>query len=236
MGDNNKNYIVAIDGPSAAGKTTVAKLVAKELGIPYLDTGAMYRALALKILEKGVKLPGESINDIDDLFDEEHAAREMSLLALLESTEIEDRDGVIYMDGRDVSSEIRKPEVTKCASQSSALPQVRAKLVAIQRACGKKSNIVVDGRDIGSNVFPDAKYKFFLTASPEVRAQRRFLEMQERGETPAFEKVLEDLNSRDYADSNRSINPLIIAEGAEVIDTENQTAEMVVTHIVSKIN
>ena len=236
MRNNNEKFIVAIDGPSAAGKSTVAKLVTEKLGVPYLDTGAMYRAIALKIIEKGVKLPGQDVVDDDYLISEEHVAREASLDVLLDAAEVESRGDEIFLDGRNVSGEIRTPEVAWMASISSALPRVRAKLVTIQREHGEKGSLVVDGRDIGSNVFPDAKYKFFLTAPPEVRAQRRFLEMQERGENPVFEEVLAALNERDYADSNRSLNPLVVAEGAEVIDTNGITAEQVADYIASKVN
>jgi cytidylate kinase len=218
-------YIVAVDGPSGAGKSTVSKLVAEKLGIAYLDTGAMYRALALKIANEKIDLPAPF----------EKGERAGKLETLLADTEIEERDGGIFLDGRDVSEYIRTPEVTMVASAASALPEVRAKLVAIQRKHGERWSVIADGRDIGSNVFPDAKYKFFLTASPEERARRRHLELNGKGLDISFEKVLSDINERDYADANREVNPLKVAEGAEVLVTDDISAEQAAEFIAERV-
>ncbi|MDR1272039.1 MAG: (d)CMP kinase [Clostridiales Family XIII bacterium] len=218
-------YIVAVDGPSGAGKSTVSKLVAEKLGIAYLDTGAMYRALALKIVNEKTDLPAPF----------EKGEKAGKLEALLADTEIEERDGRIFLDGRDVSGYIRMPEVAMIASASSALPEVRAKLVAIQRKHGERWSVIADGRDIGSNVFPGAKYKFYLTASPEERARRRRLELKEKGLDIPFEKVLSDINERDYADANRKVNPLTVAEGAEMLVTDGISAEQAADFIAEKV-
>jgi cytidylate kinase len=218
-------YIVAVDGPSGAGKSTVSKLVAKKLGIAYLDTGAMYRAIALKIVRERLSLP--------EPFEEgERADR---LAALLAGTAIEEKESGIYLDGMDVSEDIRTPETTKVASKASALPQVREKLVAIQREHGSRQSVVVDGRDIGSNVFPDAMYKFFLTASPKIRAERRYLELTAKGADVTYEQVLKDMGERDSADASRKTNPLVVAEGAEVLDTDDLSAEQAAEHIAAKV-
>jgi cytidylate kinase len=218
-------YIVAVDGPSGAGKSTVSKLVAEKLGIAYLDTGAMYRAIALKIAREGLLLP--------EPFEEgERADR---LAALLAGTVIEARADRMYLDGSDVSEDIRTPETTKVASKASALPQVREKLVAIQREHGGRHSVVVDGRDIGSNVFPDAMYKFFLTASPKIRAERRYLELIAKGMDVTYEQVLQDIGERDFADANRKTNPLVVAEGAMVLGTDDMSAEQAAEHIAAKV-
>jgi len=196
--------IIAIDGPSAAGKSTVAKLLAKELGVEYIDTGAMYRAVALKV--------GREKIDPDD---------SAALASLLDRTEV-DLDGAqVLLDGEDVGGLIRTEEVSMLASRVSAIPAVRQKLVALQREMGARKSVVMDGRDIGSNVFPEADYKFFVTASPEVRARRRLKELVLRGEEANFEEVLEDVKKRDYDDSHRALNPLIQTEDAILIVTDD---------------
>ena len=196
--------IIAIDGPSAAGKSTAAKLLAKELGVDYIDTGAMYRAVALKVMRRGI--------DTDD---------EEALAALLDSTDI-DLDGAqVLLDNEDVSGLIRTEEVSMQASRISAIPAVRQKLVASQREMGARKSVVMDGRDIGSNVFPGADHKFFVTASPEVRAGRRYKELAEKGMKASFEEVLEDVRKRDWDDSHRALNPLAQAEDAVLIETDD---------------
>ena len=195
--------IIAVDGPSGAGKSTIAKLLAAELGIEYIDTGAMYRAIALKALRGGV-----------DTGDEE------ALAAFLSSTGV-DLDGAqVLLDSEDVSGLIRTEEVSMEASRVSAIPAVRQKLVALQREMGERKSVVMDGRDIGSNVFPGADYKFFITASPQVRAERRLKELLERGEAAAFEAVLADIEKRDWDDTHRALNPLVQTEDAILVDTD----------------
>ena len=155
---------IAIDGPSGAGKSTIAKRVAKQLGIDYIDTGAMYRAIGYKVIENQIEL-----SDID------------ALKKLLTRTEIDFVSGDIILDGEIVNDKIRTPEISKMASDASALPEVRGKLVALQRKMGQTKSVVMDGRDIGTNVLPDAEYKFFMTASSSERAHRRWLELNETG-------------------------------------------------------
>ena len=196
--------IIAIDGPSAAGKSTVAKLLAKQLGVEYIDTGAMYRAVALKVERERI--------DPDD---------PAALASLLDRTEVDLAGARVLLDGEDVSGFIRTEEVSMLASRVSAIPAVRQKLVTLQRELGARKSVVMDGRDIGSNVFPEADYKFFVTASPEVRARRRLKELVSRGEEANFEEVLEDVKKRDYDDSHRALNPLIQTEDAILIVTDD---------------
>ena len=182
---------IAIDGPSGSGKSTVAKRISAALGIDYVDTGAMYRAIGYKIIQQGI-----AIKDI-------HTVEEM-----LSHTDIDFSAGNIILDGRIVNDEIRTPEVTRMASACSALAPVRKKLVALQRGMGQKKSVIMDGRDIGTNVMPDAEYKFFLTASPEARAQRRFAELSDMGQAVTYERVLADIVQRDKNDTTRALNPL----------------------------
>ena len=196
--------IIAIDGPSAAGKSTLAKLLAKDMGIDYIDTGAMYRAIALKIVRNGI--------DAED---------EKALEKLLAETDIDLDGSKVYLDGEDVSDKIRTNEISMQASRFSSIPAVREKLVALQRQMGERKSVVMDGRDIGSNVFPNADYKFFVTASPEVRAERRRIELSEKGEDVPFEDLLADIKKRDWDDSHRELNPLIQTEDAILIVTDN---------------
>jgi CMP/dCMP kinase len=201
---------IAIDGPSGAGKSTIAKRVAKLLGIDYIDTGAMYRAIGFKILQKQI--------DLDD--------RE-ALKQLLAQTEIDFTAGNIVLDGEIVNDKIRTPEISKMASDASALPEVREKLVALQRKMGQVKSVVMDGRDIGTNVLTDAEYKFFMTASSAERAQRRWLELREKGETADLAQVEADIIQRDHNDSTRKLNPLKKAEDAIELDTTGMTIEEV---------
>ncbi|MDR2131866.1 MAG: (d)CMP kinase [Clostridiales Family XIII bacterium] len=213
-------YRVAIDGPAGAGKSTVAKAVAARLSIEYIDTGAMYRAVGLKLLAAGVGT---------DAADAERRAR------LLAETEIDFADGRIYLDGRDVSGEIRTDEISRMASACSALREVREKLVALQRAMGARKSVLMDGRDIGSNVFPSAEFKFFLTASPRERARRRFLELRDKDENARFERVLADIERRDYDDSHRDLNPLVRAADATEIDSTDMSADEVTELVLGMI-
>jgi len=208
--------IIAVDGPSAAGKSTVAKLLAKALGIEYIDTGAMYRAVALKAIRE------ETCTD-----DEE------KLAAFLDGTEVDLEGPKVLLDGEDVSGLIRTEEVSMRASSISAIPAVRAKLVALQREMGARKSVVMDGRDIGSNVFPGAEHKFFITASPEVRAERRLKELKEKGEDVSFEEVLKDVEKRDWDDSNRPLNPLVQTADAILIETDDLGIEEVLKTVLN---
>lgn len=205
---------IAIDGPSGAGKSTIAKAIAKELGILYLDTGAMYRAMGLKAVRLGVACTDEE-----------------GVKAFLPDVKIEvgyQEDGMhIFLDGEDVSKEIREHYVSKCASDISKIPAVRLKLVELQRQIAAANPVVLDGRDITSYVLPNANCKFFLTASPEIRAQRRTKELIERGQTADYDKILADIIDRDYNDSHRSFCPLTQTEDSVLIDSGNLTIEEV---------
>lgn len=209
---------IAIDGPSGAGKSTIAKRVAKLLGIDYIDTGAMYRAIGYKMLQKQVGL-----NDSEDL------------KQLLAQTEIDFSGGNVILDGEIVNDWIRTPEVSKMASDCSALPEVREKLVALQKKMGQTKSVVMDGRDIGTNVLTDAEYKFFMTASSAERAHRRWLELKEKGENVDLSKVEEDIIQRDHNDSTRKLNPLKRAEDAMELDTTGLTIEEVTDKILEVV-
>ena len=213
---------IAIDGPSGAGKSTIAKIVAEKMGIDYIDTGAMYRAIGLKMVSEGV-----SREDTD----EAAAARQ----EVLDRTDIDFDKGVITLDGDDVGGKIRTPEISIAASDYSKFPEVRSKLVAIQREIGHRKSVVMDGRDIGTNVFTDAQYKFFLTATPEERANRRVKELLEKGEDVSYEATLEDIKKRDYNDTHRKLNPLAKADDAIEVDTTNMTIDEVAAAILDKI-
>ena len=202
-----KKIIVAIDGYSSCGKSTIAKQLAKYAGYTYVDTGAMYRAVALYALENLDNL--ECLESLEYL--EKH-------ICLTYSPEL-------CLNGVPVESKIRSLEVGNMASKVSPIPAVRQFLVAQQQAMGKQKGIVMDGRDIGTVVFPEAELKLFLTARPEVRAQRRFDELVAKGEHPVFEEVLKDVNDRDYRDTHRDISPLRQATDAVVIDNSDLTRE-----------
>ena len=209
---------IAIDGPSGAGKSTIAKRVAKRLGIDYIDTGAMYRAVGYKILEKQI-----------DLKDTE------SLTGLLAETDIDFVNGNIILDGEIVNEKIRTHEISKIASDASALQAVRDKLVALQKKMGQAKSVVMDGRDIGTNVLEDAEFKFFMTASASERAQRRWLELAEKGEKADLAQVEADIIQRDHNDSTRKLNPLKKAEDAIELDTTGMTIEEVTNKILEVI-
>ena len=211
--------IIAVDGPSAAGKSTVAKLLAKELGIEYIDTGAMYRAVALKVARNGV--------DSDDA---------AALGALLDGTGVDLSGTQVLLDGEDVSALIRTEDVSMQASRISQIPAVRQKLVALQREMGARKSVVMDGRDIGSNVFPGADYKFYITASPEVRAERRRKELEGRGESVSFAEVLADVEKRDWDDSHRALNPLVQTEDAILIVTDDLGIEEVLNLVLNNLH
>ena len=213
---------IAIDGPAGAGKSTIAKLIAKEKGFIYLDTGAMYRALAVYALKNGV-----------DPLDE----KAVDKLIVGVNMDIKYIDSVqhIIVCGEDVTSKIRENHVSKAASDISAHPSVRIKLVELQREFAKNHDVVLDGRDIGTFVLPDTPYKFYLTASEEVRAMRRVKDLAERGQTVEFNTVLEEIKQRDYNDSHRQFAPLRQADDAVFIDSSDMSIEEVKNYILSKI-
>lgn len=211
-------FRVAIDGPSGAGKSTIAKSVAKKLNIDYIDTGAMYRAVGYKMNKEGI--PFEECDQ---------------LKAMLDATDIDFVSGDIILDGEIVNSLIRTSEVSQLASKCSALPMVREKLVEIQRGMGARKSVIMDGRDICTNVLKDAEYKFFLTASAEERAERRHKELIEKGEVITFEEVLRDIENRDHNDMTRVLNPLRKAEDATEIDSTGMNIEQVTEAILKEI-
>ena len=214
--------IVAIDGYSSCGKSTIAKALAKYAGYMYVDTGAMYRAVALYMMQQG-------------------ASDNQQIISLLDQVNIRfelqpDGSQHTMLNGTDVEANIRTLEVGNKASQVSQIREVRQFLVAQQQDMGKQKGIVMDGRDIGTVVFPNAELKLFLTASPEVRAQRRFDELKAKGDTPDFAEVLADVNSRDYRDTHRAESPLRQAEDAVVVDNSQMTPEQQMRVIIALFN
>lgn len=209
---------IAIDGPSGAGKSTIAKEVAKKLGIDYIDTGAMYRAVGYKMKRDGIAADDEA-----------------ALRAMLDDTDIDFVRGDIILDGAVVNDVIRTSEISKMASVCSALLPVREKLVEIQRGMGSRKSVIMDGRDIATNVLKDAEYKFFLTASAAERAERRHKELCEKGEAITFEAVLNDIEKRDHNDMTRKLNPLRKAEDAIEVDTTGLSIEEVVAFVLKEI-
>lgn len=213
--------IVAIDGYSSCGKSTIAKALAKHAGYTYVDTGAMYRAVALYAQRIGIANPESGYKDL------------LSQLENIHIDFIQTPDGQhVTLNGEDVESHIRTLEIGNLASQISTIKEVRAFLVAQQQAMGVAKGIVMDGRDIGTVVFPHAELKLFLTASPEVRAERRFKELQAKGEKPVWEDVLADVNDRDYRDTHRAESPLRQAADAVVVDNSHMTREEQMEHII----
>lgn len=212
-----KKIIIAIDGPSGSGKSTTAKNIAKALGIEYIDTGAMYRAAALEAKLKNVPM-------------EEKAVSEM-----LDRADIDFMEGEIFLDGREVDDQIRTLEISALASQISQLASCRTKLVEIQRRIARAKSIVMDGRDIGTNVLPDAEFKFYLTASLDVRAERRWKEMKAKGEDVSLDAVKEDIRKRDHEDMTRTLNPLTKAEDAIEISTDDHSIDEMTALIKSYV-
>lgn len=214
MKGEKNHLIVAIDGPAGSGKTTVAKLLAKKLGFFYLDTGAIYRAITLKLIREGIPL-----EDVD------------RVLRVLMGITLKIEGDRVFLDGEDVSEVIRSPEVDKKVSLVAKIPQIREALLPLQRRLVMGRDAVVEGRDMGTVVFPEAEVKVFLTASSEERALRRWRELKERGKDLSFEEVLRDLERRDEIDSSRDVAPLRIAEDAVVIDTTSKGIEEVVEEV-----
>lgn len=216
------NYIIALDGPAGSGKSTIAKIIAKDFGLTYLDTGAMYRMVALYMLKNNIDF--NSINDVEKVLDN------------INMDIIEDK---FFLNGEDVSLDIRTPEVTKIVSPVSAIKSVREKLVELQREISNGKKVILDGRDIGTVVFPNADLKVFLIASAEERAKRRVLDYQSKGITEDFEEVLKGILERDHTDSTRKESPLKKAEDAIEIDTSfmniEETSQAIAKLIKEKI-
>lgn len=214
-----KSFNIAIDGPAGAGKSTIARLAAKRLGFVYVDTGAMYRAIALYFLRKGIR--PEDVQTI---------------ASLVQGAEITIRyvDGTqqVILNGEDVSGQIRTEEVGNMASATSAIPAVRAHLLELQRNVAASANVIMDGRDIGTCILPDADVKIFLTASTSVRAMRRYRELQEKGMMCNLEEIEQDIIERDARDMNRETAPLKQAEDAMLLDSSDMTLEQVVQAVL----
>lgn len=214
------NFVIALDGPSGSGKSTIAKKISNKLNILYLDTGAMYRATALKALKLGI-----------DTFDEQGVLSFINDINL----EIKYIDGTqrTFLDGEDVSEKIREPHVSMAASNISSLKCVRLKMVDMQRKIAGNMSCVLDGRDIGSYVLPNAQYKFYITASVDVRADRRYKELTLKGHTVDYEELKKEIEQRDFNDKNRDFAPLVQASDAILIDTSFMNIEQVVNKVLS---
>lgn len=214
--------IIAIDGPAGAGKSTIAKLIAKQLGLVYIDTGAMYRAVGLKAKRNNIA-----------------CSEKEKIEEMLKNTEVElkNENGAtaVYLDGENVSTEIRLPEISRMASDISAVPVVRYAMVEMQRSMANKTDTILDGRDIGTFVLPNADVKIFLTASVEERAERRYKELIARGENVKREDVRSDIEKRDYNDSHRALAPLKKADDATEVDTTGMTIDQVCEKIISLV-
>ena len=213
----DKPFSIAIDGPAGAGKSSVAKAVAAELNAMYLDTGAMYRAFGLYMLRRGANKDRSAIvaavNDVDI------------------TVEFVDGAQHIFLGGEDVTAAIREPEVSMAASDVSAVPEVRERMVALQRRIAEGHDVIMDGRDIGTKVLPNATLKIYMTASAEERARRRCLELEQKGSPEPYEKVLAEIKARDYQDTHRAASPLRPADDAVTVDTTNLGFEESVAEI-----
>ncbi|MFZ5965791.1 MAG: (d)CMP kinase [Bacillota bacterium] len=213
-----KNISIAIDGPAGAGKSTIAKSIARIKKLTYIDTGAMYRAIALKIMMENIDITSEQ-----------------SIIEMMKRTKIDMLHHDVFLDNELVNDKIRKPEVSSFVSHVARLKAIRERMVELQQKIAREKDIIMDGRDIGTAVLPDATYKFFLTATIDERAKRRFLELKENGHTVDFEAIKSDIATRDKIDSEREIDPLRPAEDAIIIDTTGLTIEQVVDKILSYI-
>ena len=213
------SHNVAIDGPAGAGKSTIAKQIARRLGYIYVDTGAMYRAMAYYLIQ----------NQVD-------AADQEAIAAACQHADIsicyQDGEQVVLLNGENVNAYLRTEAVGNMASVSSVVPEVRKKLVGLQQKLARETDVVMDGRDIGTVVLPDADVKVYLTASVETRAKRRFLELQEKGEPADLAKIAADIEDRDYRDMHRDISPLRQAEDATLVDSSDMTIDQVVERIL----
>jgi cytidylate kinase len=201
---------IAIDGPAGAGKSTVAKILAKKLNFVYVDTGALYRAITYKILKEGI-----NINE------------KKAILNILNNFDITLKSERIFLDGIDITEEIRRPYISQNVSQISQIPEIRDFMVKLQKELANKNNIVMDGRDITTVVMPDAQFKFYITATKEIRAKRRYNELKANNFNISFEDILDEIKIRDKMDMERSIAPLKIAEDAIVVDTSDMTIDEV---------
>ena len=211
--------IIAVDGPAGSGKSTISKLLAKELGLVYLDTGAMYRLFTLKMLKENV-----SFSDNDKINE------------LLENLNINIENDRFYLDEKDVSEDIRKPDVAENVSKTAAIDEVREKMVSLQREFSKSKNVILDGRDIGTVVFPEADIKIFLVADPRERAERRFKELKAKGENISLDSIYENILKRDKLDSTRENSPLKKANDAIEVDTTGKSIEEVKNIILNLYN
>lgn len=212
-------YNIAIDGPAGAGKSTIARRVAKELSFIYVDTGAMYRAMALYLLHKNVDRT--NTEQIGEVFQNAEI-----------SIEYQNGEQIVLLNGENVNAYLRTEEVGNMASVSSAVPRVREKLLSLQRKLAKDMSVVMDGRDIGTTILPDADVKIYLTASSLTRAKRRYLELQEKGTVCDLDNIQKDIEERDQRDMNREISPLRQAEDAVLVDSSDLTIEQVVDRIL----
>lgn len=210
---------VAIDGPAGAGKSTIAMLVAKKFDLMYINTGAMYRAVALKCMEHNIKL-----DEVD------------KICTLIDSMEMKFENDDLILNGENIQSKLTMPEISLVVSGFASIKEVRERLVKLQRDMSNKFNVIMDGRDIGTVVLKDSKYKFFLTATPEERADRRFKELNGRGLEVNYDEILKDIIRRDYEDSNRAIDPLRKADDAIEIDTTGLNIQKVTDKICSYID
>ena len=216
----SQGLVVAIDGPSGAGKSTAGRTLAERLGYTYIDTGAMYRALALKAMRAGVSLDSEEA---------------LATLCRASQIELTDRGQRVVLDGEDVTAAIRSPETSRASSLVSVHPGVRTEMVARQRELGREGQVVLDGRDIGTAVFPDAEVKFFLDATPGERAQRRLGELRAAGSDITLERVEEDVRERDYTDTHRAESPLVRAWDALELDTTRLNPEEVLERMLAAV-
>lgn len=213
-----KNLVIAVDGPAGAGKSTIAKIVADKMNINYIDTGAMYRAITYKVLQSGIDINNEN-----------------EVIEIAKKSDIDFKDNNIYLDGKILKEEIRTPEVSHNVSNVAQIKDVRHLMVDVQRDIGNKSSVILDGRDIGSYVFPNADYKFFLVASPKERGERRYKELIKKGYNTTLEEVINDVIRRDEIDSNREFAPLVKANDAIEIDTTGKSIDKVVESVIDKI-
>ena len=212
------NLVIAIDGPAGAGKSTISKKIAEKLGINYIDTGAMYRAVTYKCLKDGV-----------DVLDED------KVVDVCEHCDVDFKDNRIYLDGQCINDEIRTHNVSENVSNVAKIGRVREIMVKKQREIGLKNDVILDGRDVGTCIFPDTEYKFYLNASPEERGRRRYQELKDKGNDVVLEDIIRDIERRDYIDSTREVSPLVKAEGAVEIDSTSMSIEEVVDTIVNKV-